>query len=140
MLTDSCFSNEPFLTQSLGEQGLGNDIVDLVGPRVVKVLPHEVYVGPSPARSLVVLRKPDSNSERAYISVSGTYYPPNLLNRPNALGSYHVAGSIGTTGSLTMVQRMGVDLAGLTINFFNLKGDCEEVDVAKGLCDFAPGV
>lgn len=30
-----------------------------------------------------------------------------------------------------MIQRMDVDLAELAVNFFNLKGECEEVDVVK---------
>lgn len=71
------------------------------------------------------------------MSVSGTYFPPNLPNRPKESGRNHVAGSesflavsIGTTVSFAIVQRMEVDLDLANVNFLE-NGDCEGREDAK---------
>jgi hypothetical protein len=56
VLTSPCLGNDALLPKSLGKQGLRHGIVDLVGTRVVKVLPLEVDERACAIGALVVLR------------------------------------------------------------------------------------
>jgi hypothetical protein len=57
VLASPCLGNDALLPKSLGEQGLRHSIVDLVGARVVEVLPLEVDERACAISALVVLRQ-----------------------------------------------------------------------------------
>ena len=117
VLAGAGLGHQPGLAHPLGQQGLAEDVVDLVGAGVVEVLPLEqhataqllaqsmalgqgrrspgvvgqqpVQLGPEGRDRPRPRVKAASSSSQAGISDSGTKRPPNRPKRPSAAGSRH---------------------------------------------------